>query len=216
MYSFRAVLSECLEFERLMRTRSETKRREIMQAAAALFVEQGYERTSMSAISERVGGSKATLYGYFESKEELLRAVLSETVGADSDELMADFLGEDDLRAGFVRSGERYLNHRLSPLPIMAFRIVATQPAESGFGRDYYADVLCRAWERFSEVLAALMADGHLRQADPWVAAMHLKGLNEGPILEKRLLGALTAIDSTEIRSIAESAADAFLAIYEA
>lgn len=197
-----------------MRTKSEDKRREILRAAADLFVEQGYERTSMNAISERVGGSKATLYGYFDSKEKLLRAVLADAISADSQRLLEDFVTDDDLRSGLIRSGERYLYNRLSALPLMAIRVVATQPPESGFGRDLYGDVLCPAWEKFSDVLARLMAEGRLRRADPRIAAMHWKGLNEGPIFEKYLLGATSGLDEREIRSVAELAADAFLAIY--
>ena len=48
-----------------MRVRNEEKRLEIIRIAAELFDELGYERTSMSTIAARVGGSKATLYGYF-------------------------------------------------------------------------------------------------------------------------------------------------------
>ena len=35
---------------------------------------EGYGATSMSTIAARVGGSKATLYHYFKSKEELFDA----------------------------------------------------------------------------------------------------------------------------------------------
>ena len=51
-----------------MRVRKEEKRQEIVRIAAKLFEELGYERTSMSTIAARDGGSKATLYGYFPSK----------------------------------------------------------------------------------------------------------------------------------------------------
>ena len=56
------------ELRRVMRVRTEEKRREIVRVASDLFHDNGYERTSMSMISERLGGSKATLYGYFKSK----------------------------------------------------------------------------------------------------------------------------------------------------
>ena len=46
-----------------MRMRTEEKKQEIIRIAAELFEQLGYERTSMSAIAARVGGSKATLYG---------------------------------------------------------------------------------------------------------------------------------------------------------
>ena len=63
-----------------MRVRTEEKREEIIRIAAELFQENGFERTSMSTISERLGGSKATLYGYFKSKEDLLLAVVHHDV----------------------------------------------------------------------------------------------------------------------------------------
>ena len=70
-----------------MRVRTEVKRQEIIRIAGELFEERGYDRTSMSAIAARVGGSKATLYGYFKSKEELLLAVLDYDVGEEADRL---------------------------------------------------------------------------------------------------------------------------------
>ena len=57
----------------MVRTKSDEKRRDIIQVAAESFEELGYERTSMLTIAERMRGSKQTLYNYFESKEELFR-----------------------------------------------------------------------------------------------------------------------------------------------
>ena len=54
----------------MARVRTEEKRREIVAIASELFQEHGYDRTSMSMISERLGGSKATLYGYYKSKDD--------------------------------------------------------------------------------------------------------------------------------------------------
>ncbi len=59
-----------------MKVRTEARRNVILEAAVALFKELGYERTSMNELAKRLGGSKATLYGYFASKEELFRAVV--------------------------------------------------------------------------------------------------------------------------------------------
>ena len=71
-----------------MRVRTEEKRREIVRIARDLFHEHGFERTSMSMISEAVGGSKATLYGYFASKEQLLAATLIYDVTEQAEQLM--------------------------------------------------------------------------------------------------------------------------------
>ncbi|MFZ5628366.1 MAG: TetR/AcrR family transcriptional regulator [Spirochaetota bacterium] len=52
------------------------KRDAILNAAVAVFVEEGYDLASMDRIAERAEASKRTVYNYFESKELLLQAVL--------------------------------------------------------------------------------------------------------------------------------------------
>ena len=70
-----------------MKTKTESKRQAIIQAAAEVFREVGFERASMSDIRERIGGSKATLYNYFPSKEKLFFEVMHQAkeAGARSD-----------------------------------------------------------------------------------------------------------------------------------
>jgi AcrR family transcriptional regulator len=52
----------------------------ILDAATDLFLRTGYADTSIDAILERSGGSKATLYAYFPTKEDLFRAVIDTVV----------------------------------------------------------------------------------------------------------------------------------------
>ncbi len=54
-----------------MKTKTESKRQAILKAAADVFRDVGFERASMEEIRARIGGSKATLYNYFPSKEKL-------------------------------------------------------------------------------------------------------------------------------------------------
>ena len=49
---------------------------ELLRAATDVFLEQGYRRTQMADVAERLGVAKGTLYLYVESKEALLDAVL--------------------------------------------------------------------------------------------------------------------------------------------
>ena len=48
----------------------------IVLAATELFVENGYYNTSVQDIVDKVGLSKGAIYHHFESKEEILKAVL--------------------------------------------------------------------------------------------------------------------------------------------
>src|SRR5438552_6169109 len=102
----------------MARVRTEEKRGEIVRIASELFDELGYDRCSMATISERLGGSKATLYGYFCSKEELLRAVLQCEIASEFDRVMQEFHEETDLRKSLIRLGIAFHNKRLSSLPV--------------------------------------------------------------------------------------------------
>src|SRR6516165_5426796 len=53
--------------------RGDTRAR-IQQVALELFAEQGYERTSLREIAERLGVTKAALYYHFKSKEDIVHS----------------------------------------------------------------------------------------------------------------------------------------------
>jgi AcrR family transcriptional regulator len=53
--------------------RGDTRAR-IQQVALELFAEQGYERTALREIAERLGVTKAALYYHFKSKEDIVRS----------------------------------------------------------------------------------------------------------------------------------------------
>ena len=193
-----------------MRVRTEQKRLEIIRIAAKLFEELGYERTSMSAIAAQVGGSKATLYRYFTSKEELLRAALDHDVNEEADRLLQEFLAEKDLRRGLIRLGISYLSRHYSRAA--SIRSVANQP----IAQEFYDTVLRPAWQRLADRFATMMKEGRLKFADPWITAMHWKGLNEWDMLERHLLSANAAADPNDVVTAATAAADAFLKVYAA
>ena len=50
--------------------------RELVEAATAVFLEQGYRRAQMADVASRAGVAKGTVYLYFESKDALFDAVL--------------------------------------------------------------------------------------------------------------------------------------------
>src|SRR3954453_8669492 len=54
----------------------ERRRPLVLDAAFELFLERGYEGTSMSAIAEALGVTKPVVYACYPSKEELFKALL--------------------------------------------------------------------------------------------------------------------------------------------
>jgi AcrR family transcriptional regulator len=53
----------------------ESTRDRILDIAMELFIDQGYEKTSLRQIAERMGFSKAAIYYHFASKEDILMAL---------------------------------------------------------------------------------------------------------------------------------------------
>lgn len=82
--------------------RGRERRARILEAATELFLQTGYADTSIDAIVEKSGGSKATLYTYFPTKDDLFRAVI-EGVVAISKEPELD--SSADIREGLVAFG---------------------------------------------------------------------------------------------------------------
>lgn len=60
----------------MARTIPEDRFEELIQAATAVFLEQGYRRTQVADVAARMGLSKGSLYTYVESKEALFDCVL--------------------------------------------------------------------------------------------------------------------------------------------
>ncbi|MEA3528647.1 TetR/AcrR family transcriptional regulator [Nocardia implantans] len=64
------------------RRRGSTPRAEILDAAGELFTTNGYANTSTRAIADAVGIRQASLYHHFAAKDDILDALLAETVAA--------------------------------------------------------------------------------------------------------------------------------------
>jgi AcrR family transcriptional regulator len=198
----------------LARVRTEEKRDEIVRIAAELFQQHGYDRCSMAALSERLGGSKATLYGYFPSKEDLLRAVIQCQVATEFDRILHEWNKGTDLRAWLVELGTAYHKKRLSSLPVANIRSIVNQPPGSTMGKEFYETVIRPAFQGIADQFERLMDEGHLERTDPWIALMHWKGLNDWDLFERRLIGAISGPEDVDIEKVASLAADAFLKLY--
>jgi AcrR family transcriptional regulator len=65
----------------------EERRGELIKAARELFIEQGYEQTTMSSIAGRANVAQGTSYIYFRSKQDLLIAIMRDLLEALSDRI---------------------------------------------------------------------------------------------------------------------------------
>ena len=184
-----------------------------MDAAWELFKTNGFERTTMSEISERVGGSKATLYSYFKSKDELFAAAMEQAVLERIDDAFSRVGSSGDLGERLLNFALTYMKMRLADDMIGADRALIAQADQSDLGVSLLRRVVAPQWEKLAAVLELEMGAGRLRQAPPYSAAMHFRGLTESDLLERRLHGDQT-ITAQDIETAAVLGVDAFLRAY--
>jgi AcrR family transcriptional regulator len=119
-----------------MRTKTEEKRQAIIDVAAATFGELGFERTSMSEICTRLGGSKATLYNYFPSKEALFLEVMFQASEADfQNTMLALQAGNDDAAQTLRNFGQRFLGLLYSPEVMAVRRLLVSEGGRANIGQ---------------------------------------------------------------------------------
>jgi AcrR family transcriptional regulator len=70
----------------------ERRRPEVLDAALDLFLEHGYDGTSMQAVADRAGVTKPVVYACFPGKDELFRALLAR----EEDRILAEIQGAFD------------------------------------------------------------------------------------------------------------------------
>jgi AcrR family transcriptional regulator len=127
-------------------------RSRLRELALQLFAEQGYEKTSLREIAERLGVTKAALYYYFKSKEDIV-ASLVEDYMAELDELIA--WGKDQPRTAETRAEivRRYL--RIVANGTAVFRMLhQNQAAVSGLASAKERGALFK--ERFDAIIGLL------------------------------------------------------------
>lgn len=78
----------------------------ILDAAAGLFLELGYDRTPLARVADNAGVSKATLFKQFPTKAELFEATVLAAGATPDSELLEP--PADDFHAGLVSLGMAY------------------------------------------------------------------------------------------------------------
>lgn len=194
-----------------MRVRTAEKRAAIIKAATVVFEELGYERASMSAIAARIGGSKATLYGYFSSKESLFAASITHALSERGNKTLDLLSSSGDLFEVLVRFGRGYLEFITQPEILAIQRTVINDGVATGLGRELYNLGPHIVLTTLADFFAAREKAGELKLDSPEIAAYFYKGLLEAGVTEPLLYG------SEHVRSLedaARTAARAFVKIY--
>lgn len=110
--------------------RGDQRRTYILDAAIAVFLEQGYAGTSVDRIVQRAGGSKATLYRHFNSKADLFAAIIQELVAQMIEPIDHPAIHDiGSLPTTLGAFGRTYLDVLLEPRSLALYRMVMAEGA---------------------------------------------------------------------------------------
>jgi len=199
-----------------MRVRTEAKRESILDTASDVFMELGFERTTMSEIALRMGGSKATLYGYFQSKEALFFAVVERQIAEQLEPMfqaLPSQAGEDPLSV-LTGLGEQLMISVTTPEAIALRRMVIAESGQTDIGQRFWQSGPQKGLQSLEYYLEAATQAGRLAVSDPAVAAQHLHALIKAEPEEPLLLGVQTGWTPEEIKGAVDRAVKVFLAAY--
>ena len=165
-----------------MRAKTDEKRNAIIAAATAVFEEVGYQRASMAMIAARLGGSKATLYGYFHSKEQLFATVVTSALEETGEEILASLASNDDIATVLTHFSRLYLDLVTRPEILAIQRTVLSESQGTALGREVYKLGPQRGLDAITDFLAARAAKGEIDHPSPELGALYFKSLLEAGI----------------------------------
>lgn len=192
------------------RRRSEEKRERILDAAAAVFLEDGFA-ASMDRVARLADVSKQTLYSHFESKEGLYRAMAERLRWKMQDRIDPAKPVLDNLEA----FGRAFRAKVTAPETVAMHRQLvgqATQFPELAALHDEHGPL--RSLRLLGAAIEAAMARGEIRRDDPLIAAEQFIALCQGLVRHRLMFGTATTPTEAENEAAVARAVDVFMRAY--
>lgn len=164
---------------------------ELISAALDLFIEKGFSATKLSEVAACAGVAKGTVYRYFDTKEDLFRAVVRdalssnlrmiERASARTDTPLAELLPGLLVHAASQVSDSR--------LPAILRMVVADSRTLPDLATIWHDEVIVKALGLLTELIAAAQARGEIREGDPALYAFSLVGPLVTGVLFREVFG---------------------------
>jgi len=145
-------------------------RQQILDAARELFVREGYENVSMRKIAEKIEYSPATIYTYFQDKDEILDCLCAETfLHLHQHKLAAIHEMNGDTLEALKKGMETYIRFGLDhPDQYMVTFMLKAAPFEGpGSQETRKAKMGQQCFNDMRSLVRRCMEEGRIKSADP-------------------------------------------------
>lgn len=153
----------------------ELKRNDIREIAARVFARSGFERTTIRGIAKEGNISAASIYYYFENKEELLYQILDDTMSKGL-ELITDIADQQlDEKEQLI---EILQMHTMTAINFDKMKLlVHEQDCLTPEHRDTLKQKQKKYMSRLTKVFESLQKNNQMRDLDPKVCAFAFFGM---------------------------------------
>lgn len=160
---------------------------QLIEAALEVFSEHGFSAAKLDEIASRAGVSKGTIYLYFESKEELFKAVVNDVIAA---QIRLAHQGPAPQSAAEALERALRANWTVTTHPRFDgwFRIlIAELPKHPDLLAFYNREIIDVGWNRMEQIIARGVASGEFRNVEPRMAVGLCSAL---PVMHRHWIGA--------------------------
>jgi AcrR family transcriptional regulator len=194
-----------------------TKRRQIIEGARAMFLAQGFDAASMNDIARAAGVSKGTLYVYFANKEQLFEAIVEEECDAQAEGIFDLDPDNHDVEAVLTRVGVAYVKFLCRPEKASAIRtVIAIADRMPEVGRRFYESGPASGIARLAAYLAAQVEAGVLVVEDCEIAAAQFMESSHAMLFKPIVFNFAPAPSQKQVEHSVRIAVSVFLAAYRA
>ena len=159
----------------------------ILDAAAVVFAHNGYHRTTIRDIAQRADVADGTIYNYFDSKFDLLLAIMAQL--ADLEKMPEDLIAarDRDMR-DFVAAAFAERMDRIEQGEEMLKAILPQVFVHADLRERFYREYVLRIATLLEPYIEGQISTGHVRALDVSLVTRLVQGMFVG-LLILRILG---------------------------
>lgn len=199
------------------RPRDAEKASAIIAAAGDLFMDKGFDGTSMDGVAKRAGVSKQTVYSHFSSKEQLFAESVHATIANYFPEKILAALDTHTVRDDLLLVCQNLMTLLMSDRALGMFRLLVASGARSShLGKIFWDAGPAHLQKHLIDLFESWIEEGALEMDDPELASEQFLALMREPLFFKMAIGVAPPITSKDIEERSVQVVDSFLKLYSA
>lgn len=158
------------------RRRKADRPTEIIEAAMAVFADRGFAAAKLDDIARQAGVSKGALYLYFETKEDIFRAVVAQAITPNMQAIRAMIAAHPGPLSDLLRGVAERIAGLIESLPVGGIIKMVIGEARNfpELARVWHDELVAHALGALTDAIRAAQDRGEVRHGDPRTYALQV------------------------------------------